>query len=100
MNLENLKRNKIKTLLQSVSYQIYYATKIDNKNNKIFISDHDAEIEKHFWVYTKAQFDNDENLKPSFNNLTCYKITSKKFLKLHPHEEFLQSQAGLQSLIN
>ena len=48
MNLENLKRNKIKTLLQSISYQIYYATKIDNKNNKIFISDHDAKLRNTF----------------------------------------------------
>ena len=33
--------------------------KIDNKNNKILVSDHDAEIKKYFWGYTKAQFDND-----------------------------------------
>ena len=75
----------------------YYATKIDNKNNKIFISDHDTEIEKHFWGYTKAQFDNDENLKPSFNNLTCYNYFKKGFKAT---SESLQSQAGLQSLIN
>ena len=37
--------------------------KNDNKNIKIFISDHDAEIRKHFSGYTKAQFDNAENLK-------------------------------------
>ena len=53
--------------------------KVDNKNNKIFISDNDAEIKKHFWGYTKAQFDNDENLKPSFNKLTCYNYFKKVF---------------------
>ena len=34
--------------------------------------DHDAEIKKQFFGYTKVQFDNDENFKPSFNKLTCY----------------------------
>ena len=55
-------------------------------------------LENTFWGYTKAQFDNDENLKPSFNKLAI--ITSKKFLKLPLLDESLQSQAGLQSSIN
>ena len=66
-------------MLQFVLYRKLLRNKIDNKNNKIFISDHDAEIRKHLCGYTKAQFDNDENLKPSFNRLTCYNYFKKVF---------------------
>ena len=53
---------------------------------------------KNTWRYTKAQFDNDKHLKPLCNKFAT--ITSKKSLKLYFHNESLQSQAGLQSLIN
>ena len=56
--------------------------------NKIFISDHDAEIKKHFCGYTKAQFDNDKNLKPSFNKLTCYNYFKKVFIATSPRRIF------------
>ena len=60
-----LKRNKINRDVASVCFiSKLLCNKIDNKNNNFFISDHDAEIKKHFWGYTKAQFDNDQNLKP------------------------------------
>ena len=57
----NKKQNKDVASIRFISKLLH--NKIDNKNNKIFISDHDAEIKKHFWGYMKAQFDNDENLK-------------------------------------
>ena len=62
--------------------------KNDNKNIKIFISDHDAEIRKHFSGYTKAQFDNAENLKSSFNKLTCYNYFKKVFKATSPRPIF------------
>ena len=75
-----LKRNKINRDVASVCFiSKLLCNKIDNKNNNFFISDHDAEIKKHFWGYTKAQFDNDENLKPWFNKLTCYNYFKKVF---------------------
>ena len=75
-------------MLQFVLYRKLLRNKIDNKNNKIFISDHDAEIRKHLWGYTKAQFDNDENLKPSFNKLTCYNYFKKVFKATSPRRIF------------
>ena len=62
--------------------------KIDNKNNNIFISNHDAEVKKHFRGYTKAQFGNDENLKPSFNKLTCYNYFKKASKATSPRRIF------------
>ena len=62
--------------------------KIDSKNYKIFISDHDFEIRKHIWGYSKAQFDNDENLKPSFSKLTCYNYFKKVFKATSPQRIF------------
>ena len=63
--LRELKKKQNKNVASIRFISKLLRNKIDNKNNKIFASGHDAEIKKHFWGYTKAQFDNDENLKPS-----------------------------------
>ena len=71
--LTELKKKQNKDIASIRFISKLLRNKIDNKNNKIFISDHDAEIKKHFWGYT--QFDNDENLKPSFNKQRSLVVT-------------------------
>ena len=63
MNLENLKRNKIKTLLQFVLYQSYYTTKLIIRTAKFLYQIMMLKLKNTFGDTRKAQFDNDENLK-------------------------------------
>ena len=75
------KQNKDVASIRLMSKLLH--NKIDNKNNKIFISIVMLKLEN-----TKAQFDNDENLKPSFNKLTCYNYFKKVFKATSPRRIF------------
>ena len=86
--LRELKKKQDKRVASVHLISKLLRNKIDNKNIKIFISDHDAEIRRHFSGYTKAQFDNAENLKSSFNKLTCYNYFKKVFKATSPRPIF------------
>ena len=87
MNLENLKRKKIKMLLQFVLYQSYYATKLIIRTTQFLYQIMMLKL-KNTFGYTKAQFDNDENLKQSFNKLTCYNYFKNVFKATSPRRVF------------
>ena len=86
--LRELKKKQDKRVASVHLISKLLRNKNDNKNIKIFISDHDAEIRRHFSGYTKAQFDNAENLKSSFNKLTCYNYFKKVFKATSPRRIF------------